>query len=242
MDLRLAGRVVVVTGGASGIGAACAEAFRAEGARVAVVDRDPGAAWCADVSDEAQTRAVIDAIAGEYGGIDVVVCCAGISGPVGTLASDVGVRDWDAVMAVNVRGAFLAVKHAVPYLRRAGAGGGAGSVVLLASDSALVASEGMAPYCASKGAVVMLGKALAVDLGPDGVRVNCVCPSIVDTPMSRADMGMGEGFEGVGYPVQSADEVAALVVFLASPVARAVNGTQLLSDFGMAARSGFPMD
>ncbi|MEZ0109516.1 NAD(P)-dependent dehydrogenase (short-subunit alcohol dehydrogenase family) [Catenulispora sp. EB89] len=238
MELRLADRVVVVTGGASGIGAACAEAFRAEGARVAVLDRSASAPWPADVTDEAQVAAALDAIAGTHGGIDVLVCCAGISGPVGTHAADIAVRDWDSVMAVNARGAFLSAKHAVPHLRRAAAP----SIVLLASDSSLVASEGMAPYCASKGAVLMLGKALATDLAPDGIRVNCVCPSIVDTPMSRADMGLAAGFDGVGYPVQSPDEVAALVLFLASPVSRPVNGAHLLSDFGMAAKSGFPMD
>ncbi|MBS2552375.1 SDR family oxidoreductase [Catenulispora sp. NL8] len=238
MDLRLADRVVVVTGGASGIGAACVEAFRAEGARVAVVDREPSAPWPVDVTDEARVAAALDAVAATHGGIDILVCCAGISGPVGTHVPEIAVRDWDSVMAVNARGAFLSAKHAVPHLRRAEAP----SIVLLASDSSLLASEGMAPYCASKGAVLMLGKALATDLAPDGIRVNCVCPSIVDTPMSRADMGCEDGFDGVGYPVQAAAEVAALVVFLASPVARPVNGTHLLSDFGMAAKSGFPMD
>lgn len=238
MELDLADRVVVVTGGVSGIGAACAEAFRAEGARVATIDRAPGAGHRAEITDEQQVKSALDAIASDLGGIDVVVCCAGISGPVGTLAPDVSVPDWDAVMAVNVKGAFLTVKHAVPHLARSRNP----AVVLLASDSSLFASEGMAPYCASKGALLMLGKALATDLAPQAIRVNCVCPSIVDTPMSRADMDLAQGFAGVGYPVQTPAEVAALVAFLASPASRPVNGTHLLSDFAMSAQSAFPMD
>ncbi|MFJ9900650.1 SDR family NAD(P)-dependent oxidoreductase [Streptomyces sp. NPDC091280] len=238
MDLRLKDRAVVVTGGASGIGAACADAFRKEGARVAIVDRAPGSDRHADITDEDQVRAALDGIAADLGGIDVVVCCAGISGPVGTLAPDVSVADWDAVMAVNVKGAFLTVKHAVPHLR----GAADAAVVLLASDSSMLASEGMAPYCASKGALLMLGKALATDLTPHGIRVNCVCPSVVDTPMSRTDMGRADGFSGVGYPVQTSSEVARLVLFLASPASRPVNGTHLLSDFAMSAKSAFPMD
>jgi dihydroanticapsin dehydrogenase len=98
----------------------------------------------------------------------------------------------------------------------------------------------MAPYCSSKGAVLMLTKALAVDLADQGTRVNCVCPSVVDTPMSRADLGLEDaGFAEAPFPVQSATDVANLVAFLASPVSRPVNATHLLADFGDTARSSF---
>jgi NAD(P)-dependent dehydrogenase (short-subunit alcohol dehydrogenase family) len=139
-------------------------------------------------------------------------------------------------MAVNARGPFLVSKHARPLLaQRAGA-----SIVFVASDSALVAAPGMAPYCASKGAVLMLARALSVDLAPDGVRVNCVCPSIVDTPMSRGDLELPDGFAGQDFPVIDAAEVARHVAYLTSPLSAAVNGAALVADHGSLARSGFP--
>ena len=100
----------------------------------------------------------------------------------------------------------------------------------------------MAPYCASKAAVLQLARAASVDLAP--IRVVAVCPSIVDTPMSRADLGIelgvAGGFDGTPYPVQTPEEVAASIAFLRSPWARAISGTALVSDFGYSARSGFP--
>ena len=230
MRTELAGKAVLVTGGASGIGLACVQAFRAEGARVAVVDRAPGADVRADVTDEAALAAAVETVARELGGLDVVVGCAGISGPVGKPLAAISAADVATVFAVNVTGQFLLVKHALPWLAEGGA------VVLLGSDSAFTAAPGMAPYCASKGAVVALTRALAVEL--PGVRVNCVCPSVVDTPMARADLG--PVLDAPAFPVQSADDVARQVLFLASPASRPVNGQALLADFGMSSRSAFP--
>jgi dihydroanticapsin dehydrogenase len=248
MELGLRGRTALVTGAAGGIGRAAARALVAEGARVALLDRDAeslgvlardlgGAAsiHAVDVTDEAQVVSVVAEAVDRWGGLDVVIGCAGISGPVGTPLVDTTTAEWDAVFSVNVRGTFLVLRAAIPALRRSDAA----SVVVVASDSALVASPGMVPYCASKGAVLQLARATSVDLAVDGIRVNAVCPSIVDTPMSRGDLGMDD-FGGVGYPVQTADEVAAQLVFLASPVSRPINGTSLVSDFGCTARSGFP--
>jgi NAD(P)-dependent dehydrogenase (short-subunit alcohol dehydrogenase family) len=243
VDLGLAGRSVLVTGGASGIGAACARVLAGEGARVTVLDRDPrgsGAAGAeafvrADVTQEAEVRAALRTVAAR-GPLDAVVCCAGISGPVGTPAHEVDVDAWDAVMAVNARGPFLVAKHARALLAgRAGA-----AMVLVASDSALVAAPGMAPYCASKGAVLMLARALSVDFAPDGIRVNCVCPSIVDTPMSRGDLDLPDGFAGQDFPVIDPTEVARHCAYLAAPLSAAVNGAALVADHGFLARSGFP--
>ena len=98
----------------------------------------------------------------------------------------------------------------------------------------------MAPYGASKAAVLQLARAAAVELAPDGIRVNAVCPSIVDTPMSRGDLGLDSGFADVGYPVQTAEEVAAQIVFLSSPLAGRSTRAALVSDFGFLARSHFP--
>ncbi|WP_350352876.1 SDR family oxidoreductase [Microbacterium sp. A8/3-1] len=247
MDLQLQGTTALVTGAASGIGRATALALAAEGVRVALLDRDASAlretaSGCrdavilvADVTDEDEVRAAVESGAAALGRLDAVVCCAGISGPVGTSIEDTALADWEAVFAVNVTGAFLVLKHALPALRAAPAA----SVVLLASDSAVVASPGMVPYAASKAALVQFARALSVDLADTRIRVNTVAPSIVDTPMSRGDLG-SDAFDAPGFPVQSAAEVAAHVVYLASPRSRAINGTTLLSDFGYTARSGFP--
>lgn len=247
MDLQLQGTTALVTGAASGIGRATALALAAEGVRVALLDRDASAlretaSGCrdavilvADVTDEDEVRAAVESGAASLGRLDAVVCCAGISGPVGTSIEDTALADWQAVFAVNVTGAFLVLKHSLPALRAAPAA----SVVLLASDSAVVASPGMVPYAASKAALVQFARALSVDLADTRIRVNTVAPSIVDTPMSRGDLG-SDAFDAPGFPVQSAAEVAAHVVYLASPRSRAINGTTLLSDFGYTARSGFP--
>jgi len=238
MQLDLAGVPVVITGAASGIGRACALAFAAEGARVGVIDRSavdlPGVVSAvADVTDEPALAAAVDILAGELGGIAILVACAGTSGPFGQDVADISLDDWNRVLAVNVTGQFLLVKHALPRLRRAASA----AIVLMGSDSGFVAAPGMVPYNASKGAVVQLTRALSVDLAP--IRVTCVCPSIVDTPLARADLGL-TSFDGVDYPVQSAEDVARSVLYLASPATRAVNGTTLVSDFGYLARSSFP--
>lgn len=247
MDLKLSGTTALITGAASGIGRATALALAAEGARVALLDRDgvalgetarecPGAVFSvADVTDPVQVARAVEAAVDALGRLDAVVCCAGVSGPVGSPIDDISVDEWNAVFAVNVTGAFLVLSKALPALRAAGSG----SVVLLASDSAFVASAGMVAYCASKAALVQFARSLSVDLAGSGIRVNTVAPSVVDTPMSRGDLG-AEAFGDPSFPVQTADEVASHVVYLVSPRSRAINGATILSDFGYSARSGFP--
>ncbi|WP_337004724.1 MULTISPECIES: SDR family NAD(P)-dependent oxidoreductase [unclassified Microbacterium] len=247
MDLQLHDTTALITGAASGIGRATALALAAEGVRVALLDADGAglqevARECAeavalvgDVTDETQVRAAVHAGVTALGRLDAVVCCAGVSGPVGTPIEETALDSWNRVLAVNVTGPFLVLKHALPALRAADAA----SVVLLASDSALVASPGMVPYCTSKAAVVQFGRALSVDLADTRIRVNTVAPSIVDTPMSRGDLSAA-AFDEPFFPVQSAEEVAAHVTYLVSPRARAINGTTVVCDFGYTARSGFP--
>lgn len=247
MDLRLQDRVALVTGAAGGIGAAVVRRLVLEGARVVAVDRDAAGLAsahaqpavlriAADVTDERAVASAVHEALVALGRLDVVVACAGVSGPVGTLVPDVSSADWASVWGVNVTGAFVVLRAAVPALRRSDAA----SVVFVASDSAIVTAPGMVPYATSKAAVVQLARSASVDLAPDGIRVTAVCPSIVDTAMSRGDLGLEAGFATESYPVQDPEDVAVQVAFLASPVARAVNGTTLLSDFGYSARSAFP--
>jgi len=220
VDMHLRDRVVLITGGASGIGRACVQAVLAEGAKVLIVDRD----ICRAV------KQVKDC----FGQLDAVIACAGISGPVGLTAPDISAEDWDRVMAVNVKGNFLIAKHTVAPLGESEVG----TLVFLASDAALVAFEGMNPYCTSKGAVLMLAKSLSVD--HPRIRVNCLCPGIVDTPMSRADLGRPEGFASTDLPIMPASQIARHAVFLASPVSAPMNGASLIADFGYVARSALP--
>jgi NAD(P)-dependent dehydrogenase (short-subunit alcohol dehydrogenase family) len=249
MDLRLADKALIVTGGASGIGKACVEAALREGARVAVLDSNVelGRALAheyadaelivlpADVADERSVAAAIDAVAARFGGIDSLIACAGVSGPVGKRVTDIAQDEWDRMMAVNVRGVFLCAKHALPHLEARAAS----TIVLVASDSSLFASAGMSAYCATKAAALMLAKGLCVD--HPSVRVNSVCPSVVDTPMSRRDLGLeARGFAGTGIPAIAPADVARHVLFYASPASAPANGTAAMLDFGYAVRSGFP--
>lgn len=259
MELGIGGRSALVTGAARGIGRAVAAALCAEGVRVALLDRSAAAVQdaaaalmpdggrgagsgttafpvAADVTDPAQVAAAVSLAADALDGLDILVSCAGVSGPVGTPLADTSIEEWERVFAVNVTGSFLVLRATLPWLRRSDSG----TAVLLASDSALVSTPGMVPYSASKAAVLQLARAASVELAPEGIRVNAICPSIVDTPMSRGDLGLEDGFASADYPVQSAEEVADQVLFLCSPRSRPVNGTALVSDFGYTARSSFP--
>lgn len=199
----------------------------------------PGAGFvplCLDLCDEAAVQAAFASLAGRFGSLDLLVSCAGVSGPVGTPLEDTDLREWRTVLDVNLLAPFLVLKHALPLLRE----GRQPAVVLLASDSAVVAAPGMAPYCASKAGLVQLGRAVAVEWAGNGIRVNSLCPSVVDTPMSRADLEKPGGFADATFPVQSPEQVAQQVLFLLSPRSGPVNGTTLLSDFAYSARSAFP--
>lgn len=249
MDLQLSGRVVLVTGGGSGIGLACTKALTAEGARVVVLDHNPATAQVldqlqaqdcpvefiqTDMAEETDVRHAVSQVSAKYGGIDAVIGCAGISGPVGKSITEVSADEWDRVMAVNVRGNFLLAKHTIPAMAHSDVS----TIVFIASDAALAAFEGMTPYSTSKGAVLMLTKSLSVD--HPSVRVNCLCPGVVDTQMSRTDLGRPGGFDGSSLPVMRPEQIARHAVFLSSPISAPINGTSLVSDFGYLARSAVP--
>ncbi|MGA5097075.1 SDR family NAD(P)-dependent oxidoreductase [Streptomyces lavendulocolor] len=239
----LKGLKALVTGGASGIGLATAELLSARGAAVAVLDLDPrtfGTAhlgYRADVSDDASVRTAVRAAALDMDGIDIVVNNAGI-GAAGTVEDNTD-ADWQRVLDVNVLGIVRTTRAALPHLRRSDAA----AVVNTCSIAATAGLPQRALYSASKGAVLSLTLAMAADHVREGIRVNCVNPGTVDTPWvgrlldaaadPAAERAALEARQPTGRLV-GADEVAAAIVYLASPTARSVTGTALAVDGGMA--------
>ncbi|MFJ8981862.1 SDR family NAD(P)-dependent oxidoreductase [Streptomyces sp. NPDC102282] len=241
------GLSALVTGGASGIGAAVAALLLARGARVAVLDLDPegapeGAlALGADVTDDDAVRSAVDRAAEELGGLHTLVSNAGI-GSVGTVEENTD-AEWTRVLDVNVLGMVRTARHALPHLRRAAAGRpGAVSITQTCSIAATAGLPQRALYSASKGAVLSLTLAMAADHVREGIRVNCVNPGTAETPwigrlLDRAEDPAAEraaldARQPLGRLV-SAEEVAAAVVYLASPAAASVTGTALAVDGGM---------
>jgi len=238
---------VLVTGGASGIGAAAVARFRRDGARVAALDLDrerlarvdADARVVADVSVEDEVSRAVAEAAESLGGLDVVVACAGIAAR-GTVP-DTALADWERVFAVNVRGVYLTAKAAIPHLRRAGGG----AIVNVASQLGLVGVSNAAAYCASKGAVVLLTRAMAVDHAAEGIRVNCVCPGPTETPLLEdyvsatadpvAERRRYEQAQVHGRLV-TAEEVADAIAYLASPAAGSTIGAALVVDGGYTIR------
>lgn len=238
-------RRVVVTGGGSGIGLATVERLRDDGAKVAVLDIDGAdGVDCdlrvtVDVSNSESVARAVDAAADALGGLDGLVASAGIfaGGDVTQIAPD----EWDRSFAINVRGIYATARAAIPHLRA----NGGGSIVLVASQLGLVAAPGMAAYCATKGAVISLARAMAQDHSDDGIRVNCVCPGPTDTPLLRKDIDAAvdpaaarAGYERLqlhGRLVRPA-EVADAIAYLLSPRAASTIGTALVVDGGYTAR------
>jgi NAD(P)-dependent dehydrogenase (short-subunit alcohol dehydrogenase family) len=240
---EFAGRVAVVTGGGSGIGAACVRVLRAGGALVGVLDLAPGEpaeegvrAVACDLADEAAVRAAVAAVAAAFGGIDVLVNNAGISAVGPVEANDDA--EWTRVLDVNVVGVARTSRAALPYLRRSDRA----AIVNVSSIAAWAGVPNRALYAASKGAVHALTLAMAADLVTDGVRVNCVCPGTVDTPwvarlLARTDDPAGEkerlrARQPMGRLV-TAEEVAEAICYLAGPRSAATTGTALAVDGGM---------
>lgn len=238
---------VLVTGGASGIGRATVERLRRDGAAVGVIDRnatalaktDADAVAQADVSQDAQVAHAVGETARALGGLDGLVACAGIAGR-GTVASTEP-HEWDRIFAVNVRGTYLTARAAIPHLRDAGGG----AIVLVASQLGLVAAAGAAAYCASKGAVVQLARAMAIDHASDGIRVNAVCPGPTDTPLLEpyfagasdpaVERTRYEAAQLHGRLVEPA-EVADAIAYLLSAGAASTLGAALVVDGGYTIR------
>ncbi|WP_308467829.1 SDR family NAD(P)-dependent oxidoreductase [Rathayibacter soli] len=249
--MRLENKRAIVTGGAGGIGRATSLAFAAEGARVAVVDLKADAAAAvvaeiqaaggeavaisADVSSEADIERVIAETLEAFGGVDVVFNNAGIIRR--TTAVETTVEEWDRVFGVNVRSIFLMCKHVVPIM----AASGGGSIVNTGSGWGLKGGGQAISYCASKGAVVNMTRALAIDHGPQGIRVNSVNPGDVNTGMLRdearqlsqdADSFLAESADRPLQRMGEPREIAAAVVWLASDESSYVTGSALVVDGG----------
>lgn len=252
--MKLQERVAVITGAASGIGAATALLFAQQGARVALVDIDAvglaqtrqavaaaGAAARVIQADVSQGRQAADGIASimaDWGRIDVVVTAAGTSTG-GTVAST-DEAAWDRVFAINVKGTYNWLHAALPHM----VAQGSGSIVLIGSQLAVASGGNNAAYVASKGAIASLAKTMAVDHAPQGIRVNAVMPAVIDTPMSRRSIGRYADPDATRqrwmqrHPMNrfgTAQEVARAVMFLASDDASFTTGSLLFVDGGWTA-------
>jgi NAD(P)-dependent dehydrogenase (short-subunit alcohol dehydrogenase family) len=244
---KLAGRVAVVTGGSSGLGRAGVLRFAAEGAKIAIGALQPeaGAELAArigpdacyldtDVRRAADVEKLIHTAEERWGRVDILYASAGVM-TVGT-APDTSEEDYQRAVDVNLGGCFRLAKYGIPALARAGGG----AVVLTGSELGLAGAAATAAYCAAKGGVVNLTRALAVDCAPLGIRVNCLCPGPVDTPMLRGWYATGDAVElerrqvapvplgRVGQP----EEIAEAALFLASDSSSYMTGAMLTVDGG----------
>jgi NAD(P)-dependent dehydrogenase (short-subunit alcohol dehydrogenase family) len=248
---RLDDKVAVITGAASGIGGACALRFAQEGARIAGLDvNDPPAAhrdavakaasdalWArVDVRDEASIERAIGEVLARFGRIDLLVNAAGVAG-FGAV-DELDAAEWDRVVGINLKGTYLVSKHVVRPMKAQRAG----SIVNLASIEGLEGFQSQAAYNASKGGVVVLTRNMAIDYGPSGVRVNCLCPGFIETPMTEVLKtpgleGIREQFIALHHLKRAGkpEEVAACALFLCSDDASFVTGHALVVDGGFTA-------
>jgi len=250
---RVSGKVVFITGAASGMGRAHALRLAGEGASLAITDRNEeglaetlaavqatgaqAAAWPHDVTDEAAWERVVDAACGRFGRIDVLVNNAGIAHST-TSVLDLSTDEWDRVMAINARGVFLGLRTVGRTMRDQGGG----SIINISSVFGIVGGAMASAYCASKGAVRLLTKAAAADLAAFDIRVNSVHPGLIDTPMLDGLLAregeVRDRMLGVQLQRRAADpdEVSSAVLFLASDESSFMTGSEVVVDGGWTAR------
>lgn len=258
--MMLEGKTALVTGGRGGIGRAIVSRFLREGARVYAADLTPEGSLAAhdddgsifvkfDVTKETDAIAAVEQVAAEEGQLNILVNAAGIE--IEKTIEETSLEEWNLSFAVNVTGTFLTSKHSLPLMRKAAASGASASIINFGSYDGFIADPGLAAYCATKGAVHALTKAMACDHGPEGIRVNAICPGYVDTPMLQSFFtGDGSGASGksIGQLQQAVrdvhpmrtygtpDDIANLVNWLASDEARYASGQLWVLDGGLSAQ------
>jgi len=239
-------RIALVTGGCGGIGRAICQRFHAEGAVVYATDvasftfDQPNIhVLHQDVGAEDDARAVMARVQEDHGQLDILVNAAGIE--IEKTIEDTTLEDWNRSFSVNVSGTFLTSKHALPLMRAAGGG----SIINFGSYDGFIADPSLAVYCATKGAVHALTRAMACDHGPEGIRVNAVCPGYVDTPMLQSFFGESGDIESLKqavrdvHPIRSygqPEDIANLVNWLAGDEARYASGQLWVIDGGLSAQ------
>jgi len=246
MSKQLTGKTAFVTGGSGGIGAAICERFANEGARVIAADiHPPGETLNGvefreyDVTSEAIVTSTFAELEQQWEQLDILINAAGIE--IEKTIEDTTLEEWNRIFAINVTGMFLTSKHALPLLRKsAGA-----SVINFGSYDGYIADPGLAAYCATKGAVHALTRAMACDHGPEGIRVNAICPGYVNTPMLQSFFGESGDIESLKQAVRDVHptrtfgepaDVANLVNWLASDEARYASGQLWVLDGGLSAQ------
>lgn len=258
--MMLEGKTALVTGARGGIGRAIVQRFIREGATVYAADLtaegsltehvDDGSRFVRyDVTQEADAAAAMDQVAAEEGKLDILVNAAGIE--IEKTIEGTTLEEWNRSFAVNVTGTFLACKYALPLLRQAAKSGTSASLINFGSYDGFIADPGLAAYCATKGAVHALTRAMACDHGPEGIRVNAVCPGYIDTPMLQSFFN-GDGSGGGGGSIETLqkavrdvhpmrtygtpEDIANLVNWLASDEARYASGQLWVLDGGLSAQ------
>jgi NAD(P)-dependent dehydrogenase (short-subunit alcohol dehydrogenase family) len=257
--MRLHGKVALVTGGCGGIGRAICARFEREGATVYAADLSETGSLAApsgaarfvqlDVADETAVKAAMEHVSAQSRHLDILVNAAGIE--IEKTIEHTTLEEWNRSFAVNVTGTFLTSKHALPLMRKAAAAGQSASLINFGSYDGFIADPGLAAYCATKGAVHALTRAMACDHGPEGIRVNAICPGYIDTPMLQSFFeGDGSGGDGQTidqlqqavrdvHPMRSygtPEDIANLVTWLASDEARYASGQLWVLDGGLSAQ------
>ena len=242
MSKRLTGKVAIVTGAASGIGKAAVELFRSEGATVVGADVSDGADVQADAGSDGDVKRLIDGVVAEHGRLDIFFANAGISGGLASITQQTA-EDWAEILRINLIGPFLAIKHAAPVMRQEGGG----SIICTASVAGIRAGAGGAAYSASKAGVINLVQNAAQQFSGSGVRVNAICPGLIETGMTKViyELARGSGQEsriGDLNPLKRGGEpieIAQAALYLASDEASYVNGHALVVDGGLSTSHPF---